>query len=232
MTNPDRLPYVEAELNYLAPPAERPRYYAYEPGPSDPPPNMVHEPHLLPIHDMRPISHEIGLDSCGFALVEQRSAVRDFWDDDEVRAVYYPEAAEFIKQALGASRVFIFDHVQRRRVDGVDRRQAGMPRQPATRVHVDHTAKSGPQRVRDLLGGDAEELLRGRVQVINTWRRSAARCAMHRSRYVMRLALIPATSCPLTWSIATASARPTWSPTTRRIAGSMCRRCGPTRRCC
>jgi len=77
---------------------------------------------------------------------------------------------ETTKQALGASRVFIFDHVQRRRVDGVDRRQAGMPRQPATRVHVDHTARSGPQRVRDLLGEDAEELLRGRVQVVNLWR--------------------------------------------------------------
>src|SRR5438270_11657440 len=116
---------------------------------------------------MRPISHEIGLDTYGFALVAQRSAARDCWDVDEVRAGYYPEAAEFIKQALGASRVFIFDHVQRRRLDGVDRRQAGMPRQPATRVHVDHTARSGPQRVGDLLGDDAEELLPGRVQVIN-----------------------------------------------------------------
>jgi hypothetical protein len=37
-------------------------------------------------------------------------------------------------------------------------------------VHVDHTDRSGPQRVRDLLGGDAEELLRGRSQVINLWR--------------------------------------------------------------
>jgi hypothetical protein len=170
MTAADRLPYVEAPLNYIVPSGERPRYYAYEPGPEDAPPNMVHEPHVMKIHDMRPISHEIGLDTYGFGLVEQRSAVRDFWDDDEVRAVYYPEAAEFIKQTLGASRVFIFDHVQRRRIDGVDRRQAGRPRQPATRVHVDHTAKSGPQRVRDLLPDDAEELLRGRVQVVNLWR--------------------------------------------------------------
>ena len=170
MSTPDRLPYVEAELNYIVPMPERPRYYAYEPGPGDAPPNMVHEPHVMRIHDMRPISHEIGLDNQGFALVEQRSAVRDFWDDDEVRQVYYPEAELFIADVMGASRVFIFDHVQRRRVDGVDRRQAGMPRQPATRVHVDHTARSGPQRVRDLLGEDAEELLRGRVQVINLWR--------------------------------------------------------------
>jgi hypothetical protein len=33
-----------------------------------------------------------------------------------------------------------------------------------------HTVKSGPQRVRDLLYDEAEELLRGRVQVINLWR--------------------------------------------------------------
>ena len=53
---------------------------------------------------------------------------------------------------------------------GATRRAPGVPAQPATRVHVDHTAKSGPQRVRDLLGDDAEELLRGRVQVLNLWR--------------------------------------------------------------
>jgi len=45
-----------------------------------------------------------------------------------------------------------------------------VPPQPATRVHVDHTSRSGPQRVRDLLPDEAEELLKGRVQVINLWR--------------------------------------------------------------
>ena len=44
------------------------------------------------------------------------------------------------------------------------------PRQPATRVHVDHTAKSGAQRVRDFFGAEADGLLKGRVQVINVWR--------------------------------------------------------------
>jgi len=172
MTTADRLPFVEAELSYLVPMAERPRYYAYEPDPGDPAPNMVHEPHRIRIHDMRPIGHEIDLDREGFSLIEQRSAVHDFWDDDEVRRVYYPEAAQFIADATGASRVFVFDHVQRRRVPGIDgdRRARNAPRQPATRVHVDHTARSGLQRVRDLLGEDAEELLRGRVQVINLWR--------------------------------------------------------------
>ena len=165
------LPYVEAELNYLGRTSERPRYYAYEPDATDPPPVMPLEPHRMQIHDLRPIARELSLDVQGFAVAEHRSAVRDFWDDDEVRRVYYPEAEAVIKQATGASRVFIFDHLQRRRVPGlVDRSRRGGPRQPATRVHVDHTDRSGPQRGRDLLGDEAEELLKGRVQVINLWR--------------------------------------------------------------
>jgi hypothetical protein len=35
---------------------------------------------------------------------------------------------------------------------------------------VDHTVKSGPQRVHELLPEEADELLRGRVQIINLWR--------------------------------------------------------------
>jgi hypothetical protein len=124
----------------------------------------------MAIHDLRPIADELSLDLQGFALAEHRSAVRDFWDNDEVRRVYYPEAEAFIKQVTGASRVFIFDHLQRRRVPGLVDRARGGPRQPATRVHVDHTDRSGPQRVRDLLPDEADELLKGRVQVINLWR--------------------------------------------------------------
>jgi hypothetical protein len=167
VSNFDSLPYVEAELNYLAPMTERPRYYAYDAGVSS---NLTPEPHTMRIHSLRPIASEIGLDTQGFAFLEQRSAVEDFWDDEEVRRVYYPEAERFIAEVTGASRVFIFDHLQRRRVDGAPRRAPGVPPQPATRVHVDHTARSGPQRVRDLLPDDAEELLQGRVQVINMWR--------------------------------------------------------------
>src|SRR5215472_1484196 len=170
MTTPDGLRYVEGELNYLVPMPERPRYDAYDAGPEAPPTNMAHEAHTVRIRDLRPISSEIALDRQGFALVEQRTAVRDFWDEDEVRRVYYPEAERFITEVTGASRVFIFDHLQRRRVPGHIDYSAGGPRQPATRVHVDHTARSGPQRVRDLLPDEAEELLKGRVQVINLWR--------------------------------------------------------------
>jgi len=164
------LPHVMGELFYLAPMNERPRNYTYEPPPGVPWSNIVQEPHVVPIYDMRPIAGEISLDREGFELLGHRSAVRDFWNEEEIRTVYYPEAERLIADVLGASRVFIFDHTLRRRVAGTQDRAADAPRQPSNRVHVDHTAKSGPQRIRDFLGADAEGLLKRRAQVINLWR--------------------------------------------------------------
>lgn len=164
------LPWVEAELNYLAPTSERPRTYTYDPPPGEPRTTVVNQPRRLQIADARPILSELSLDEEGFGLVEHRSAVRDFYDDAEVERVYYPEAEQLLKQATGAHRVHIFDHTVRRRVPGGEDRRSGAHRQPVPRVHVDHTDKSGPQRVHDLLPDEADRLLRGRVQIINLWR--------------------------------------------------------------
>jgi hypothetical protein len=164
------LAHVDATLNYLAPMAERPRNYTFDPPPGVPRSNSTHEAHTMAVHDARAVASDISLDREGFAVLHHQSAVKDFWDEDEVRRVYYPEVQRVLAEATGASKVYIFDHTLRRCVRGVDDRAAGTPRQPATRVHVDHTATSGPQRVRDFFGDEAEELLRGRVQVINVWR--------------------------------------------------------------
>jgi hypothetical protein len=164
------LPWVKAELNYLAPTPQRPRTYTYTPPEGVPQTTVVNEPHTVTISDARPILAELSLDREGFSLVRHRSAVGDFYDEEEVKRVYYPEAERLLKEATGAGRVFIFDTTVRRRVPGAADRWGKGPRQPVPRVHVDHTVKSGPQRVRDLLPDEAEQLLRGRVQIINVWR--------------------------------------------------------------
>lgn len=165
----ENLATVEAVLNYLAPMAERPRSYAFDPPPNVPQTTAINVGFKVPIRDARSIAGEITLDRHGFELVQHHSAVRNFYDDDEVKRVYYPEVERLLKAATGAYRVFNFDHTTRRRVPGSNDRRDGV-RQPVSRVHVDHTAKSGPQRVRDLLADEAQELLHGRVQIINVWR--------------------------------------------------------------
>jgi hypothetical protein len=161
---------VRAELNYLAPGTARPRTYTYDPPAGTPRSTVVNEPRTLFIADARPIVREVSLDRHGFALVRHQSRVADFYNEQEVRSVYYPEAEHVLKEATGADRVYIFDHTVRRRVPGGEDRRADQPRQPVPRVHVDHTETSGPQRVRDLLPEEARDLLRGRVQIINIWR--------------------------------------------------------------
>ena len=165
----ENLSSVEAELNYLAPTNKRPRTYAYDPPAGVPRTTVVNEPHKVAIHDARPVASTISLDDEGFGLLRHRSRVGGFDDEDEIRTVYYRETEDLLKDITGANRVFIFDHTVRRRIWGAEDRRGGV-RQPVARVHVDHTEDSGPQRVRDLLPEEADDLLRGRVQIINLWR--------------------------------------------------------------
>ena len=166
----ESLPWVKAELNYLAPTKERPRTYTFDPPAGTLRSTVINDPHVVPIADARRLLADLTLDEEGFGLIRHTSAVRNFYDDEEVRRVYYPEAEAILKKLTGADRVHVFDHTVRRRVPGSEDRRADAPRQPVPRVHVDHTETSGPQRVRDLLPDEAEQLLRGRVQIINLWR--------------------------------------------------------------
>src|SRR3984957_19405198 len=166
----ERLPHVEGLLNYLAPMAEKPMNLTYDPPPGVPRSTGVPEPHVMLIRCALPVASRLTLDGEGLALIEHRSAVKDFYDEDELRRVYYPEALRLVAEATGAGRVLVFDHTIRRRVAGGIDRSPGTPRQPVTSVHNDYTVKSGPQRVRDLMGEEAEELLRHRFEIVNVWR--------------------------------------------------------------
>ena len=160
----ETLPQVEAVLNYLAPMADRPRNYTYEPPAGRAAlATSSTDTHIVPVQSARPIAADISLDREGFALLHQRSAVRDFYDEEEVRRVYYPEAARCwprrpVRSASSCSTIRYAGVCRASRTARPARRGSLRPR-----VHVDHTATSGPQRVRDLLGDEAEELLRGRV---------------------------------------------------------------------
>lgn len=151
---------VEGTLLFVERSEAKPKVaFGYESGVPDV--SAIYTPRQVVLSDARRILAH--LDAEGFALLRHRSAVSDFWDDAEVDAVGHAEAAELVARETGAWRVHVFDHTQRRRA--VDAR-----RQPSTRVHVDYTLSSAPQRVRDLFGEEAEALLSRRFAFINVWR--------------------------------------------------------------
>lgn len=166
------LSHVEAALHYLVPMAEKPVHYTYEPPSGTPQRNSSYETHTLPIRNARAIAPQLSLDDQGFALVTHQSAVRNFYNDEEVRRVYYPEAEQFLENITGALKVVVFDH----NVRNAQRAQQGELgiKEPVQRAHNDFTAKSGYSRAALELAArgieDAETLLQHRFAIVNVWR--------------------------------------------------------------
>ena len=159
---------VEAPLKFRKKGDRKPVSDASRPG-SDTSESEGFEWQTVSIADGRPIVDRLSLDGAGFELRPHNTAVSDFYDDDEVRAVYYPEVEHLVKAATGASRVVIFDHTVR--IDDAVQRNKQGKRGPARVVHNDYTERSGPQRVHDLLdAADAEIFLQHRFAVVNVWR--------------------------------------------------------------
>jgi len=162
----ETLDYVEARVNHLVPTEEKPAVYIVPMGEGENRRESEYAAHQVRIYDLRPVAAEMSLDREGLALVDSDTAVQDFYDDAEVERVYYPEVAALVKGVTGAEKVVVFDHTRRMDGDG----KTGDRRTPVRVVHNDYTVKSGPQRVRDLLGDEADEWLGRRYAVINVWR--------------------------------------------------------------
>jgi hypothetical protein len=158
---------VVAPLAFMEPMAEKPFSYNYEPPPGTLLRNARPETHQVKIIDARQFRDRLSLDREGFVLLRHPTAAKSLYNDDEITRVYYPECERLIAEATSAARVLAFDHIVRNAALSAKGNQI---KQPATRVHNDYTAWSAPQRVRDLMGVEAEELLRHRYAEINLWR--------------------------------------------------------------
>jgi hypothetical protein len=108
------------------------------------------------------------LEKNGFRFVSHPTQVADFYNEDEIRRVYYPEMESLVMAESGARRVVVFDHTLRTADDAL--RTVAKIRDPVRRVHNDYTEWSAPQRVRDLMGEEAETLLARRFAIVQVWR--------------------------------------------------------------
>jgi len=159
---------VEATLNYIADTGEQIFTQTSEPGSLDVRTGGQLDPRRVTIRNGRTFTERFVLEKEGFRFLRHDTKVADFFNDEEVRQVYYPEIEDLVKSETGAARIFVFDHTLRTADD--DLRQARRIREVVPRVHNDYTEWSGPQRVRDLLPSEAEALLRRRFAIVQVWR--------------------------------------------------------------
>jgi hypothetical protein len=163
---------VEAELCFIVPQAEKPVFQSAAYTGGAPKIFFEVESRAVTIADLRKSPTQPSIEREGFELLCAPSAVADLNSDEAVENGYYPEIEALLKKRFGAVRVAIFD-ATRRSDSGTGAANPDGKRGPATRVHVDYTQKSGPQRLKDTIGAtEAARLLESGARVIqvNVWR--------------------------------------------------------------
>lgn len=121
--------------------------------------------HLRNVHNLRGREHEFDTNISGFAVYNYPAKEKSFTDDTAVRSGYYAEVEQLLRNKIPRiKKIHIFDHTIRRRVKGA-------ARQPVQQVHVDQTPAAAEVRVRrHIPHEEADELVKGRYQIINVWR--------------------------------------------------------------
>jgi len=162
------LGFVTADIGYAVDTGIKPVNETFEAGQIIRRRTGATEQRPMRIHDARPLAGALSLDSNGFVLVKQRTAVTDFFDAPQLEAVYYPEIQGLVQTLTAASHVVVFDHTLRSA--DVTEQQARRIREPVLWAHNDYTEWSGPQRVREILPAQAAHLLQHRFAIIQVWR--------------------------------------------------------------
>lgn len=133
---------VKAEISYLAPGSHINRRFV---APGKEVNTGTYEVHNVNVWDGRPIRERFTLDTHGFVLAEHKSAVTNFFDSEEVDAVYPQEVTEVVRELTGADKVAQRGWMVRtsgdlekrqRKVVGYTHQSGVQP--PASEAHVDY----------------------------------------------------------------------------------------------
>jgi len=159
---------IEATLNYIVDDGSKVFTVVATPGGRDSRSGGTPDPRRVVIHNGRLHAGDFALDRNGFRFVRHDTKVADFYDEAEIRRIYYPEMVALVKAESGAQRVVVFDHTLRTADDAL--REAKKIREVVRRVHNDYTEWSAPQRLRDILPDEAAHLLKRRFAIVQVWR--------------------------------------------------------------
>lgn len=161
-------PSVNGSVYYAAPSDHRRLFhYAYAPHGTEET-NIEFVEHVVEIADVRWLSRSLRLEVEGAAVLRHRSDVRSYYDERELRRVGYPETAELVRAATGATDVVVFDHNVRGRVERQKALTAGDLKPPVFHIHTDFTGVSAVARAAAVLG--ATPVGGRRMAAINVWR--------------------------------------------------------------
>ncbi len=161
---------VKATLNYSHDIGRPIDYYFYEPDPETKIDESGTDLKEVEVHNGWPNANDFTLDKQGFEINKLVTKFDKFEDEDALKENFYDDVISFVKKQTGAKEVAIFDHTVRKRLPADLKAQTEVKRPAVLLVHSDYTAKSAQQRVKDIMGDRADELLSKRVAFFNVWK--------------------------------------------------------------
>ncbi|KAK0732233.1 hypothetical protein B0H67DRAFT_474030 [Lasiosphaeris hirsuta] len=145
--------------------------------------NLVFETRLVHVQDAYGQRESFELDTHSFQFVRHPTDLRDLKDRDVVNGEYVAEVEAFLRRHLddgskaNEASIVCFDLRLRESVDAdefskrvVNLEDGFDPLPPSTHPHVDQSMHGAALRVRRHMGDRAEEVLKGRIRIINVWR--------------------------------------------------------------
>ena len=144
MAEVETAPETMGPLNYIQDNGEKLFTYTGGPGSLDVRTGGSPDPRQVVIRNGR--DRDFALDRDGFRFVRHDTKVGDFFDEEEVRGLYYREMVELVARRAAPCAWSVFDHTLRTADDEL--RETRKIREVVRRVHNDYTEWSGPQRVR------------------------------------------------------------------------------------
>ena len=161
---------VRALLNYTQDIGRPIDYYFYEPEPGTQKDESGTDLKEVEVHNAWPFVNDFNVDKQGFELKEFNTTFDKYEDEAALKEKFYADVVAFVKKETGAKEVAVFDHTVRKRLPADLKQQTETSRPAVLLVHSDYTAKSAKQRVKDIMGDRAGELLAKRVAFYNVWK--------------------------------------------------------------
>jgi hypothetical protein len=93
---------VEATLNYIVDTGEKIFTETAVPGSVDVRSGGQQDPRRITIRNGRRFADQFGLEQNGFRFVPHDTEVKDFFEEEQIRRVYYPEMEALVKAESGA----------------------------------------------------------------------------------------------------------------------------------
>ncbi|MCS5637264.1 MAG: hypothetical protein NZ990_12155, partial [Myxococcota bacterium] len=148
---------VQAEISYLESGGGRAYYYLRGTPEGEAPSNARGDRRTIEVEDARLRNPKPSLEKEGLELVAWSDVPTNERDAAAFQRDFYPRAEALVREHTGAGRVHAFDHNLRSSDKNMTQGTSLQP--PVWLAHNDYSEASGPQRVRDLLPDEADELV-------------------------------------------------------------------------